>query len=352
MKILPILTVGITAERWRRADGSAWGYTDQAAWSDHSEHCSKDSQSPIDITGATVKKLGDFEFNQHHYGKEYTWAGINNGHTIKFTPQGDDLPKIDAQTLLEGEYHLGQFHFHWGSAEDKGSEHTVDGKRYFAEVHLVHFKAEYEGIGGSLAHPGGLAVVGHFLEVVDTEEEGPMDKFLQDMVGDNLLETKAESEFSVDFNLKDLGLANFTDYYRYSGSLTTPPCNEVVQWTVVRDTLKINKETMEKMVTFSKNKVGEMVIDNYREIQALNDREIKLYSSIESELPVEDENEVTTEKAHHDHEEEEDHDHDETEAEPESEPEVKSEAEPEPEGESNALSVTSCSLLAAYLLSL
>ena len=79
-----------------------------------------------------------------------------------------------------------------------------------------------------------------------------MDKFLQDMVGDNLLETTAESEFSVDFNLKDLGLANFTDYYRYSGSLTTPPCNEVVQWTVVRDTLKINKETMEKMVTFSK----------------------------------------------------------------------------------------------------
>ena len=110
MKILPILTVGITAERWRRADGSAWGYKgkcttpiffrfftffsflDQAAWSEHSEHCSKDSQSPIDITGATVKKLGDFEFNQHHYGKDYTWSGINNGHTIKFTPQGDDLP--------------------------------------------------------------------------------------------------------------------------------------------------------------------------------------------------------------------------------------------------------------------
>ena len=43
---------------------------------------------------------------------------------------------IKAQTLLEGDYHLGQFHFHWGSAEDKGSEHTVDGRRYFAEVHL------------------------------------------------------------------------------------------------------------------------------------------------------------------------------------------------------------------------
>ena len=78
-----------------------------------------------------------------------------------------------------------------------------------------------------------------------------MDKFLSGMVGDNLLATTDDAEFSVEFNLKDLGLANFTDYYRYSGSLTTPPCNEVVQWTVVRDTLKINTATMNKMVTFS-----------------------------------------------------------------------------------------------------
>ena len=44
--------------------------------------------------------------------------------------------KIDSKTLEDGEYTLGQFHFHWGSGADKGSEHTVDGKRYFAEVHL------------------------------------------------------------------------------------------------------------------------------------------------------------------------------------------------------------------------
>ena len=67
--------------------------SDQAAWSDNSEHCSKDSQSPIDITGAAVKNRADFSFDQHHYGKNYTWDGINNGHTIKFTPTGDgDMP--------------------------------------------------------------------------------------------------------------------------------------------------------------------------------------------------------------------------------------------------------------------
>lgn len=344
MKLLSVLALGITAEnRWRRASG-AWGYKDQAAWSDNSEHCSKDSQSPIDITGASVKARADFSFDQHHYGKNYTWDGINNGHTIKFTPTGDgDMPMIKAQTLLEGDYHLGQFHFHWGSAEDKGSEHTVDGRRFFAEVHLVHFKAEYAGIGPSLDHAGGLAVVGHFLEVVDTEEESPMDKFLSGMVGDNLLATTDDSEFAVEFNLKDLGLANFTDYYRYSGSLTTPPCNEVVQWTVVRDTLKINTATMTKMVTFSQDKLGVAVIDNYREIQPLNGREIKLYSSDAAELetvtidtPTGETGEIPA---------------GEPEPEPAApEPEVGS--EPEPEGESSALTLTAASAMALTLLSL
>ena len=88
------------------------------------------------------------------------------------------------------------------------------------------------------------------MEVVDTTDETAMDKFLQDMVGDNLLEESSDKEFT--FNLADLGLADFDDYYRYSGSLTTPPCNEVVQWTVVKDTIKINKDTMQKMVEFSK----------------------------------------------------------------------------------------------------
>ena len=35
---------------------------------------------------------------------------------------------------LTGSYRLRQFHLHWGSADDHGSEHVVDGVRYAAEV--------------------------------------------------------------------------------------------------------------------------------------------------------------------------------------------------------------------------
>ena len=115
---------------------------------------------------------------------------------------------------------------------------------------------------------------------------------MQSAVGDHLLKQTDESKYSVDFSLKDLGFGVFDDFYRYSGSLTTPPCNEVVQWTVVKDTMKISRRTMEKMVSFSKvlfkvmlisitnvqNKLGETIVDNYREIQPLNGRKITLYS--------------------------------------------------------------------------
>jgi hypothetical protein len=35
---------------------------------------------------------------------------------------------------LTGEYELLQFHAHWGADNDHGSEHTVDGRAFAAEV--------------------------------------------------------------------------------------------------------------------------------------------------------------------------------------------------------------------------
>lgn len=40
---------------------------------------------------------------------------------------------------LDGTYRLVQFHFHWGSLDGQGSEHTVDKKKYAAEVRYTFF---------------------------------------------------------------------------------------------------------------------------------------------------------------------------------------------------------------------
>ena len=72
-------------------------------------------------------------------------------------------------------------HAHWGSCAGHGSEHTVDGKQYDAELHIVHFNTKvlswlccYTFVIASLQYgtpenaadkPDGLAVLGVFIEV-------------------------------------------------------------------------------------------------------------------------------------------------------------------------------------------
>ena len=63
-------------------------------------------------------------------------------------------------------YYLWQLHFHWGEPgmTDKGSEHTVDGKMYPMEMHMVHVEDNFIGKKGyvkvseAIESPHGLAV--------------------------------------------------------------------------------------------------------------------------------------------------------------------------------------------------
>ena len=65
---------------------------------------------------------------------------------------------------LEGEYQLAQFHAHWGGENARGSEHTVDGKAFSAELHLVHYNTKYGDLGTAVDKPDGLAVLGMFIK--------------------------------------------------------------------------------------------------------------------------------------------------------------------------------------------
>ncbi|KAL1449052.1 hypothetical protein WDU94_000290 [Cyamophila willieti] len=67
---------------------------------------------------------------------------------------------------LHHKYRLEQFHCHWGCGSSKGSEHTVDGKSYAGELHLVHWNSDkYHTFGEAAGQPDGLAVLGVLLEV-------------------------------------------------------------------------------------------------------------------------------------------------------------------------------------------
>ena len=105
------------------------------------------------------------------------------------------------------QYQLLQFHFH------APSEHTVAGKPFDMEMHLVH-KSE----------AGTLAVVGVLIESGSENAEFTP-------IWHHLPPSPGESQHieGVIFNAVDL-LPSRKHAYRYDGSLTTPPCSEGVKW--------------------------------------------------------------------------------------------------------------------------
>jgi carbonic anhydrase len=163
-------------------------------------------QSPIAIDSSIEAELPPLQI---------AWARqadtiVNNGHTIQLN-FGDG----GALTVGPERYTLLQFHFH------HPSEHLIDDKRFAMEAHFVHRNAS-----GSLGVIGALITTGKpnpvFAKVTATmpPTEGPPVKAEPDIDPSGLLPAKSR-------------------YYRYSGSLTTPPCSETVDWFLLRDPIEV-----------------------------------------------------------------------------------------------------------------
>ncbi|CBY20007.1 unnamed protein product [Oikopleura dioica] len=333
---LGITVAAVSESRHRRA---AWTYADQGAnW--EAPDCSGSAQSPIDITG-DFKHEDHVPFERVNYDAAGNWTLVNSGYTIKMTPSSSDI-KVSGGALEDDPYMLAQFHLHWGSAEEGGSEHVLEGKRFYSELHIVHYKAEYGGLAEALSHKDGLAVLGFFIDSDEANEEGAFDEFIMKTVAKNVEEAKSTMEIK-DFSMNKLLPSELKDFYRYAGSLTTPTCNEAVVWTVFSEPIKITKSTMEYMNSFTKDAEGELLENNYRVLQPRNERDITHYMTGSHDHP-----------ASHDHSDENDP-ASEPEPQPEGEPkedgaeDKDTDAEPEPEG-SFATTFNSAALISLFIL--
>lgn len=66
-----------------------------------------------------------------------------------------------------------------------------------------------------------------------------------------LLANVSEPETSAPFirlnSIKDLILSNLNEYYTYHGSLTTPPCSEVVEWIDFKQSIPLSHAQVIKL---------------------------------------------------------------------------------------------------------
>ncbi|XP_022317159.1 carbonic anhydrase-like [Crassostrea virginica] len=254
-------------------NAAGWNYTDQASWSQMPDSkCSLTSQSPINFPPMVEMKYSENlkPFTFTGYENAVTSPVVsNNGHTITVsftntaTVSGGDLGST---------FKAAQFHFHWGSDNTKGSEHTYNGKNYPAEIHIVHYNTKYSDIGTAMTNVDGLAVLGFFIEV------GPIHNCNFGPVVDALTNVERKDDrhtITSPFKLRHMLPMQLRDYYRYMGSLTTPPCYETVKWTVFRDLLYMSEEQLQKLRSvYIDTTKTEVMVDNWRPPQPLNGRTV------------------------------------------------------------------------------
>ena len=193
-------------------------------------------QSPINITGYVSGGAPELSFE---YGGSAECL-TNTGEFVKVIYENGGGIRLGGES-----YQVVEAHMH------NPSEHTVDGRRFALETHLVHRRGDEIAVVGILYRLG--------------EPNAAIEAVIEAAPGLGEADVRASGLSASEF------LPSGRGYYAYTGSLTTPPYTEGVKWHVLSEALEVSAEQVERLAVLTGG--GE----NSREVQGLNGREIRMY---------------------------------------------------------------------------
>ncbi|MBK1723405.1 carbonic anhydrase [Thiocystis violacea] len=241
---LAVFSTPGVAVRTSTEAGPSWSYSGETGpdrWGDLAEPYSAcktgQMQSPIDI--AQARPLGYtplvFQYRSHLLEILNTGTGVE-----VVTPPGSAL-------LVRGSaYDLERLEFH------VPGEHHFNGFQAEGEIQLVHRDER-----------GGYVVVAVPLQTGDRENR------ILSRILDYFPMTAGERVRHRQVGINPLFLLpSGRGYYRYTGSLTAPPCTEPVLWYVMSDPLIISPDQLRR--------ISEAIGFNARPVQPLNGRVVNV----------------------------------------------------------------------------
>ena len=176
--------------------------------------CAGSNQSPVNLTGMVEAKLAPLQFHYQTGGKTL----VNNGHTIQVNYAPGSTLELDGMR-----FELKQFHFH------APSENLIEGKSYPLEGHLVHANDRGElAVVAVMFEPGRANAALSLAWQVLPAKAGESHGLKEPVSAEQLLPAKR-------------------DYYRFSGSLTTPPCSEGVRWLVMKEPVQVSQAQIDAL---------------------------------------------------------------------------------------------------------
>jgi carbonic anhydrase len=245
--VLALLFLCLAATPVGASDPVHWGYDGDVGpeyWgvlSPEFAACAEGrEQSPVDIPATAPVNPPQLRFDYQPSALNI----VNNGHSIQVNYEPGST--LEAGGVV---YELVQFHLHGLS------EHTLNGAYTDMELHLVHKDADGRiavvavMIEGGAHNPAYQSVLAN----MPVEEGDPLT--VPDTTADASQVLPAEQS-----------------YYRYNGSLTTPPCTEGVAWFVLATPVELSTA---QIAAFRG-----LYDHNYRPVQPLYERTFLLAASL------------------------------------------------------------------------
>ncbi|KAK2181607.1 hypothetical protein NP493_389g01003 [Ridgeia piscesae] len=237
---------------------ASWDYAANgpATWAKSFPAAAGQKQSPIDINPGSAAKesVGALSASYKAGNNTLTNTGLSFAVSIDGSLSGGPLG---------AEFKAASFHFHWDKSSSAGSEHTVGGKSYASEVHIVHYNAsKFSSVADAAKADGGLAVLAIFVQAGGANAEVQKLVDLLPSCGSN----GSSAAVPGGFNASALLPGDKASYWYYPGSLTTPPCSESVTWIVYKDAISMSEA---QLAAFRK-----ITPSNYRPVQSLGGRKV------------------------------------------------------------------------------
>uniref|UniRef100_A0A8C5HB69 protein-tyrosine-phosphatase n=1 Tax=Gouania willdenowi TaxID=441366 RepID=A0A8C5HB69_GOUWI len=261
-------------------DGEVVGsiYGPDEGWASTYPECKERNQSPINIMDKDAVVSTEYQ--------ELTLEGFttesSNKTSMKNTGKTVAIILKDEYFVrgagLPGRFKAEKVEFHWGPSNgSEGSEHSINGKRYPVEMQIYMYNSDdFDSLGAALREKRSIAATAVFFQV-GGKDNPAVDPIIHGLKG--VVHHEKET-FLEPFVLKDLLPSSLGSYYRYTGSLTTPPCSKVVEWIVFSRPVYVSYKQLEAFYSIFTTeqqdhvKSVEYLRSNFRPIQSLDNRRI------------------------------------------------------------------------------
>ncbi|XP_078465917.1 uncharacterized protein LOC144729472 isoform X1 [Lampetra planeri] len=230
------------------ADWTYAGTTGPGHWPELYEGCRGERQSPIDIASemqAEVLSPADgLEFEGWDVPSTTTTIK-HDGKTVIVHLSGDYHLRGGG---LRGRYRMAWLTFHWGHSNGTGgSEHRLSGRSFPLEVQIYGYSQEHHSSFAAAMKAGGnMAALSILFEIAkgNSSSSSAYTPLLEAVK--RVCQPDLHDKVSA-FRPADLLPESTDEFFRYSGTTTTPPCAQGVEWTVFPRTVHISAHQLEAL---------------------------------------------------------------------------------------------------------